>query len=93
MKFHKKFHVVALLAAIFALNAQAAPVESPAQVVRAVSAWAAANGSAFARPGSVVDVEAVKDDDGATVLYWIARMSNGGAVIASPDINELCRKI
>ena len=83
MKFHKKFHVVALLAAILALNAQAAEVSS-VQVKRAVSAWAAANGSAFADPGSVVDATPVKDGDG-TVLYWIVKMSNGGAVIASPD--------
>ena len=83
MKFHKKFHVVALLAAILALDAQAAEVSS-VQVKRAVSAWAAANGSAFADPGSVVDATPVKDGDG-TVLYWIVKMSNGGAVIASPD--------
>lgn len=83
MKFHKKFHVVALLAAILALDAQAAEVSS-VQVKRAVSAWAAANGSAFANPGSVVDATPVKDSDG-TVLYWIVTMSNGGAVIASPD--------
>ena len=83
MKFHKKFHVVALLAAILALNAQAAEVSS-AQVTRAVSAWAAANGSAFANPGSVIGATPVKDSDG-TVLYWVVKMSNGGAVIASPD--------
>ena len=83
MKFHKKFHVVALLAAILALDAQAAEVSS-VQVKRAVSAWAAANGSAFANPGSVTGATPVKDSDG-TVLYWIVTMSNGGAVIASPD--------
>ncbi len=83
MKFHKKFHVVALLAAILALNAQAAEVSS-VQVKRAVSAWAAANGSAFANPGSVTGATPVKDSDG-TVLYWIVTMSNGGAVVASPD--------
>lgn len=82
MKFHKKFHVVALLAAILALNAQAKEVSS-AQVKRAVSAWAAANGSAFANPGSVVDVTPVAEN--GTNLYWIVKMSNGGAVIASPD--------
>ena len=83
MKFHKKFHVVALLAAILALNAQAAEVSS-VQVKRAVSAWAAANGSAFANPGSVTGATPVEDSDG-TVLYWIVKMSNGGVVIASPD--------
>ncbi|MBQ9740784.1 MAG: C10 family peptidase [Kiritimatiellae bacterium] len=83
MKFHKKFHVVAMLAAILALNAQAAEVSS-VQVKRAVSAWAAANGSAFANPGSVTGATPVKDSDG-TVLYWIVKMSNGGVVIASPD--------
>ena len=82
MKFHKKFHLVALLAAILALNAQAAEVSS-VQVKRAVSAWAAANGSAFANPGSVVDVTPVAEN--GTNLYWIVKMSNGGAVIASPD--------
>lgn len=82
MKFHKKFHVVALLAAIFALNAQAAEVQS-AQVVRAVSAWSAANGSAFATPGSVTGATPVAEN--GTNLYWIVTMSNGGAVIASPD--------
>ena len=83
MKFHKKFHVVALLAAILALSARAAEVSS-VQVKRAVSAWAAANGSAFANPGSVTGATPVKDGDG-TVLYWIVKMSNGGVVIASPD--------
>ena len=83
MKFHKKFHVVALLAAILALDAQAAEVSS-VQVKRAVSAWAAANGSAFANPGSVTGATPVEDSDG-TVLYWIVKMSNGGVVIASPD--------
>ena len=82
MKFHKKFHVVALLAAILALNAQAAEVSS-VQVKRAVSAWAAANGSAFANPGSVTGATPVAEN--GTNLYWIVTMSNGGAVIASPD--------
>jgi len=72
-----------MLAAILALNAQAAEVSS-VQVKRAVSAWAAANGSAFANPGSVTGATPVKDSDG-TVLYWIVKMSNGGVVIASPD--------
>ena len=82
MKFHKKFHVVAMLAAILALNAQAAEVSS-VQVKRAVSAWAAANGSAFANPGSVTGATPVIEN--GTNLYWIVTMSNGGAVIASPD--------
>ena len=82
MKFHKNLHVVALFAAMFALNAQAAPVSS-AQVVNAVSAWASANGSAFDGPGRAVSAEAVSEN--GTNLYWIVRMSKGGAVIASPD--------
>ena len=84
MKFDIKFHVAALFAAMIALGAQAAPV-SPAQVCRAVSAWAAANGSAFASPGSALSAVPEYDADGATSLYYKVRMSNGGLVIASPD--------
>ena len=84
MKFHKNFHVVALFAAMIALNAQAASV-SPVQACRAVSAWAAANGSAFANPGSAVSAEPEYDTDGVTKLYYKVKMSNGGLVIASPD--------
>lgn len=82
MKIDIKFHVVALFAAMTALSAQAAPVSS-AQVCRAVSAWAAANGSAFATPGSAKEAKAVSEN--GTNLYWIVKMSDGGAVIASPD--------
>ena len=84
MKIHKNLHVVAFAAAMMALGAQAAVVSS-SDVSRAVSAWASANGTAFANPGSVVAVEPMCDDDGTNVLCWIVSMSNGGAVIASPD--------
>ena len=84
MKFNKNFHVVALFATMIALNAQATPVSS-AQACRAVSAWAAANGSAFANPGSAVSAEPEYDVDGITKLYYKVKMSNGGLVIASPD--------
>ena len=84
MKFNKNFHIVALFAAMIALNAQATPVSS-AQACRAVSAWAAANGSAFANPGSAVSAEPEYDVDGVTKLYYKVKMSNGGLVIASPD--------
>ena len=67
-----------------ALNVQATPVTEAHVVRRAVSAWAAENGNAFDRPGSVTGVQAEKDSDG-TILYWVASMSNGGAVIVSPD--------
>jgi hypothetical protein len=84
MKFHKNLHVVALFAAMFALSAQAIPV-SPAQARRAVSAWAAANGSAFANSGTALSAEPEYDTDGKTVLYYKVKMSNGGLVITSPD--------
>ena len=84
MKIHRNLHVVALVAAMMALGTQAAPVSSE-QVLGAVSAWAAANGAAFAGPGSAVAARPVCDDDGTNVLYWVVTMSNGGAVIASPD--------
>ena len=84
MKIHKNLHVVALVAAMMALGMQAAPVSS-GQVLDAVSAWASANGAAFAGPGSAVAAEPVRDDDGTNILYWVVSMSNGGAVIASPD--------
>ena len=84
MKIHRNLHVVAFVAAMMALGAQAVPVSS-AQVLDAVSAWAAANGAAFAGPGSVVSAEPVHDDGGANVLYWVVSMANGGAVIAAPD--------
>ncbi len=83
MKSHINLHVAALIAAMMALGAQAAPVSS-AQVRAAVTAWSSANGAAFAGLGEASEPSAVSDDDG-TVLYWIVPMSNGGAVIASPD--------
>ena len=83
MKFDIKFHIVALFAAMMALSAQAAPVSSE-QVCGAVSAWAAANGSAFANPGYALSADAVNDSDG-TVLYYKVKMSKGGLIIASSD--------
>ena len=84
MKFHKNLHIVALLATMVALNAQATPVSS-VQACSAVSAWAAANGSAFANLGYAVSAVPEFDADGVTKLYYKVQMSNGGLVIASPD--------
>ena len=84
MKIHKNLHVVAFVAAMMALGAQADPVTGQ-QALCAVSAWASDNGTAFANPGSAEAVEPMCDDDGTNVLCWIVKMSNGGAVIASPD--------
>ena len=83
MKIYKNLHVVAFVAAMMALGAQAVEV-SPEQVQAAVAAWTSANGAAFASLGTAMEPSAVRDDDGR-VLYWIVPMSNGGAVIASPD--------
>ena len=95
MKSYRNLHVVAFVAAMMALGARAASVSSESrlvlsesQVMGAVSAWAAANGNAFATPGTALSARQVCDDDGTNVLYWIVSMSNGGAVIASPN-NEL----
>ena len=85
MRIYKNLHVVAFAAAMMALGAQAVPVTDSASVLRAVTAWSAANGGAFANPGKANDATPVYDDDGTTILYWIVTMSNGGAVIASPD--------
>ena len=85
MKIHINLHVVAFVAAMMALGAQAEPVSSAENVVAAVSAWSSANGATFAGLGTAVSAEAVCDDDGTNVLYWVVKMSNGGAVIASPD--------
>ena len=84
MKFHKNFHVVAVAAALMMLGTQAAVVSS-SDVLGAVSRWSSANGAAFSGPGVPVSATPAYDDDGTTVLYWIVTMSNGGAVIASPD--------
>ena len=84
MIFDEKLHVVALVATMMALGVQAASVSSN-EVISAVSAWSSANGSTFARRGEATSARAVYADDGETVLYWIVRMSDGGAVIASPD--------
>ena len=70
---------------MMALGTQAAPVTDADAVCSAVSSWAAANGSAFASPGTALSARQVYDDDGTNVLYWIVTMANGGAVIASPD--------
>ena len=84
MIFDEKLHVVALMATMMALGVQAASVSSN-EVIGAVSAWSSANGSTFAHRGEATSAKAVYADDGVTVLYWIVRMSDGGAVIASPD--------
>ena len=67
-------------------GARAVPVSS-AEVLGAVSAWSQANGQAFSDsgPGMPVSASAFLDADGSTVLCWIVSMSNGGAVVASPD--------
>ena len=85
MKLHKNLHVVAFVAAMMAFGAQADPVTDQQAVRDAVSAWATANGAAFADPGSAVSAEPMYDDDGTNILCWIVSMSNGGAVVASPD--------
>ena len=84
MKIHKNLHVVAFVAAMMALGAQADPVTDQ-QVISAVSAWATANDAAFVGLGSAVAAKPMYDDDGANVLCWIVSMSNGGAVVAAPD--------
>ena len=83
MKINKNLHVVAFVAAMMALGAQATPVSSD-DAVRAVTAWSSAKGAAFANPGIADRAEAVCDD-GGSILYWIVSMSNGGAVVVSPD--------
>ena len=86
MIFNRNLYVVVLVAAILALGARASLVTSN-EVVGAVSAWASANGETFAEKdsGTAVAATPTYDDDGTTVLYWTVTMSNGGAVIASPD--------
>ena len=91
MIFNRNLHVAVLIAAMLALGARASIVTSN-EVVDAVSAWASANGAAFNSQASTRNSQPVAtsaaptyDDDGATVLYWTVTMSNGGAVIASPD--------
>ena len=87
MIFNRNLHVAVLVAAMMALGARASLVTSN-EVVDAVSAWASANGETFTggkRVGTAVAAAPTYDDDGTTVLYWTVTMSNGGAVIASPD--------
>lgn len=87
MIFNRNLHVAVLVAAMMALGARASLVTSN-EVVDAVSAWASANGETFTdgnRAGTAVAATPTYDDDGTTVLYWTVTMSNGGAVIASPD--------
>ena len=87
MIFNRNLHVAVLVAAMMALGARASLVTSN-EVVDAVSAWASANGETFTggnRAGTAVAAAPTYDDDGTTVLFWTVTMSNGGAVIASPD--------
>ena len=86
MIFNRNLQVAVLAAAMLALGARASLVTSN-EVVDAVSAWASANGETFTGKdsGTAVAATPTYDDDGATVLYWTVTMSNGGAVIASPD--------
>ncbi len=84
MMYSKNLHVAALAAAMMALSAQASLVSSN-DVIGAVSAWADANGATFTAPGFAECATPTYGDDGETVLYWTVKMSNGGAVIASPD--------
>lgn len=66
------------------LGAQASLVSSN-DVIGAVTAWTSANNATFSGGGTPTSAKAVYSDDGKTVLYWIVRMSDGRAVIASPD--------
>lgn len=66
------------------LGVQASLVSSN-DVIGAVTAWTSANGSTFSGGGTPVSAKAVRSDDGKTVLYWIVSLSDGRAVIASPD--------
>ena len=86
MIFNRNLYVVVFVAAMLTLGARASLVTSN-EVVAAVSAWASANGETFAESDSGAAVAATPTyaDDGTTVLYWTVAMSNGGAVIASPD--------
>ena len=87
MIFNRNLHVAVLVAAMMALGARASLVTSN-EVVDAVSAWASANSETFTggrHAGTAVVAAPTYDDDGTTVLYWTVTMSNGGAVIASPD--------
>ena len=91
MIFNRNLHVVVLVATMLTLGARASLVTSN-EVVDAVSAWASANGETFNQQSSTINSQPVAtsatptyDDDGMTVLYWTVAMSNGGAVIASPD--------
>ena len=86
MIFNRNLYVVVLVAAMLTLNARASLVTSN-EVVAAVSAWASANSETFTdkASGTAVAATPTYDDDGMTVLYWTVAMSNGGAVIASPD--------
>ena len=86
MIFNRNLHVAVLVTAMLALGARASLVTSN-EVVAAVSAWASANSETFTDKdsGAVVAAAPTYDDDGMTVLYWTVAMSNGGAVIASPD--------
>ena len=86
MIFNRNLYVAVLVAAMLTLGTRASLVTSN-EVVDAVSAWASANGATFSgkRAGTAVVATPTYDDDGTTVLYWTVTMSNGGAVIASPD--------
>jgi len=87
MMFNRNLHVAVLVAAMVTLGAQASLVSSN-DVMDAVSAWSSANSETFTggkRAGTAVAAAPTYDDDGTTVLYWVVTMSNGGAVIASPD--------
>ena len=91
MIFNRNLHVVVLVATMLALGARASLVTSN-EVVGAVSAWVSANGETFNTQSSAFSSQPVAtsatptyDDDGTTVLYWTVALSNGGAVIASPD--------
>ena len=86
MIFSRNLYVAVLVAAMLALGARASLVTSN-EVVAAVSAWASANSETFTDKDSstVVAATPTYDEDGATVLYWTVAMSNGGALIASPD--------
>lgn len=80
----KNLHVVALAATMVTLGVQASLVSSN-DVIAAVTAWTSANGSTFSGGGTPVSARAVYSDDGDTALYWIVSLSDGRAVIASPD--------
>ena len=76
---------IAIFATVLAAAMVVSANETTADMaIAAAQNWSAANVNSFAPSGDALSAVAERDSDG-TLLWWVVRFSDGGAVIVAPD--------